>query len=153
MESLRPRRGVGSRVPEFVQEVAGTRLEEVQILRRHLHAPIPQPGSYGSPRMFLVVGVALPGAAIVEAKHVRDIRNLQERAELAALAPRIGDQVLVTQLGIHSRLKSPARLARQAYVPVPPKRGGTERRLRPTAKPGQPLACRPPLGTLPAQDR
>src|SRR5262249_29895027 len=103
--------------------------------------------------MFLVSGGAFVRAAFVKPEHFIVIRDAEEGAELPALATWIGNQLLIAKLGIDSGRKRQARLPRQADVPIPPERCGTDRGLFPRAEAGQPLACRPPPGPLPAQDR
>src|SRR5262245_15788244 len=117
MEGLGPWGDIGSRVAKFVQKASGSRFKKFYILRRHLRAPIPSPGNYGLPGMFLIASGGLPRPALVEPKHGLVKRNIQELAEFPALTRRICDQGFITQLRVHSGPNGPACLPCQANMP------------------------------------
>ena len=115
----------GALVAQRLQGVAGQGLEQLDVARPHLLAPVAQAGGGPEPRG--LGGASAAGPALVVARHAVVVAQLQESGESAQLRLGGRDQLLVAHLAVAARPEAGAFAAPGEDVAAPPQRARRDR--------------------------
>src|SRR5215469_879849 len=121
----------GTRVPQFLEQLAGCRLELLDIGGRHLRFPIPQTRSDGLPGRFPARLRLSSYSALMKPKHQVVVPHSEKRAELCAFLKGIGGEGLVADLIIQLGSECLSGLPTRPHVQLPPQRRGGDWVFRP----------------------